>query len=147
MKLVKSYNQNANFEFYSRMILALAFGPTARVDEYAQLLSNYFKREKSGTAITLLYEYFLGNYVRVNNASNHGKVFWNVYIRTLNNIPRISNRLEGLHGFLNAVNGVSNPNIGTLGKETVKIQQETELYILNILYGNQEYVGNKIDLN
>jgi hypothetical protein len=43
MKLVKSYNKNANFEFYGRMILALAFVLTARVDEYAQLFSNYFR--------------------------------------------------------------------------------------------------------
>jgi hypothetical protein len=65
--------------------------------------------------------------------------------RTLNNIPRTSNRLEGFHRFLNAVNDVSDINIRTVGKELVKIQQETELYLISILYDNEEGVGNKID--
>jgi hypothetical protein len=127
------------------MIHALAFVPTAIFDEYAHLLSNYFKRKNGFTAITLVFTWFLNTYVHGNYASNHGKAFWNVYIQTLNNIPRTSDSLEGFDRFLNAVNDVSNPNIRTLGKEIVKIQQEAELYLLSILYDNEEDVGNKID--
>jgi hypothetical protein len=115
------------------MILSLAFVPTFQLIDYSERLRLYFIRNCVNKMIFTIYDWFIERYLS-GHSGNRNEKFWNVYERTINFIPRTSNSIEGFHRFLNSVNDTTSPNLFSLGKELINIQQCTEMFFLRSLY-------------
>ena len=120
------------------MILALAFVPVKRVVEYQKYLFKFFQRNSVINEIYELYDWFINNYIDDNSETNKQIGFWNCYERTLKNIPRTSNSIEGFHRHLNNNIDTINPSIISLGNELKLTQQTSEMYLLRSLYCSNE---------
>jgi hypothetical protein len=85
------------------LISALALFPPNKVSDLSILLLAYFKRENATKNTFVLFNQFIDKFCSVKAENNHNYEFLSVYYRTLNELPRTTNSLEGYHRHLNEI--------------------------------------------
>jgi hypothetical protein len=124
------------------MIIALSFVPPANVKVELEKLRKYFNLEEKNENILRIFDWFEKQYCNFEKRclTNSSFVFWNVYDRTLNSIPRTSNSIEGYHRHLNARLGIKQQSILKIGR----ILQEEQLFVENHLIESL-YIKNNVE--
>jgi len=93
------YNTDPNFALKAKMIIALAFVPLNKIDEYLDALATDLQQELQG-----LLNWFEDTYVGRQNRRGNGRraplfppEIWNLHRRTLNGEDRTNNHAEAAH--------------------------------------------------
>ncbi|KAF9761876.1 hypothetical protein NGRA_2361 [Nosema granulosis] len=118
--------EHLSIKMVVKMILSLSFVPLNDVLIVAARLKRYIIEEKS-VDVLCLFEWFQTEYLE-NDVSSKKIVFWNVFERTRQYIPRTTNSLEVYHRHLNTF---------------IDIKQTSIIPILNELKNEQFIVENK----
>ncbi|XP_055308641.1 uncharacterized protein LOC129572655 [Sitodiplosis mosellana] len=145
------YNDNADFAFQFRLIIALAFLPTDCVsDAYDELITTEFFNGPNvhKDAIEELLTYFQSTYVY--DFDRFGKkkpplfppALWNVYGLILSGFPRTNNHCEGWHNRIAAMWG-THPSIFTFINGMKQEQDMQELEMARIEAGNEAAARRK----
>lgn len=103
LKFSKDFIESPRIRLLVKMILALSFVPTNDVLIVSARLKNHIIEENLENVLSL-FEWFQNEYL-VQRTGNKQICFWNVYERTLTDIPRTTNSLEGYHRHLNTFIG------------------------------------------
>lgn len=127
---------NAQIKLQVKMILALSFVKSENVLEYASKLKEFIITEENQNVLDL-FEWFYEEYL-TNTIGNKSFEFWNVKLRTENNIPRTTNSLEGYHRHLNSLISIKQSSIITILNELKSEQTITENKIFYLLYNSPE---------
>lgn len=138
---VIQYKQNSLFRLHVKMILVLSFVPVNQVDvEINKLemffIENFYKEE------CILVKWFKINFV-VSDLVNKKLEFWNVYERTIENMPRTTNSIEGLHRHYNFLISTKQSNFVKILEELKIEQANAENYFIEYLYLKEK--NEKID--
>jgi hypothetical protein len=89
------YKTKSSFFFSVKLICSLSFVPANRISEFSLLLKKYFSRENFSSETFCIFDWFYEMFVENKcKLKNHECVFWSVYDRVLNKIPRITNIIE-----------------------------------------------------
>lgn len=124
--------KNFSVKLQVKMILALAFVPACDVVAQARNLMHYLL-EKNHKLVIALYEWFESEYIS-GTIQNKSINFWNLHERTLKNIPRTTNSLEGFHRHLNTLITSKQTSFHTILIELKNEQTVTNNKILMTLY-------------
>lgn len=136
--LTNLYNNNIDFCLNAKMILALAFVPIERIDDYLDSLSENLSEEHI-PLLNWLEDSYIG---RMNRRGNNRRspIFppemWNLYRRTLNNEDRTNNHAEASNRRLQAELNMDHPSIWKLITALKKIQKSRDTYLESLIAGH-----------
>ncbi|KAG0435098.1 hypothetical protein DMUE_4887 [Dictyocoela muelleri] len=131
-KMTLQYNNDMKAKLHIKMILSLAFVPIENVKDYALYLKNYLE-EQISYELLIIYNWFHQEYL-TQIGTNKDIKFWNVYFRTMNDIPRTTNSIEGYHRHLNNLVKHKQTSFHLILKELKSEQTLTEVKLLQCLY-------------
>lgn len=129
--LSKIYKDTSSFRENIRYILSLAFVAPADVSTYYDHIVCKIGNAANENVYSDFLAYFRKNYIMLNYAD---LLFWNVYQRVIENIPRTTNSLEGYHRALNNLFIRAKPDLGLFGEELIKINFASRRKLIESLY-------------
>ena len=134
--LATEYSENQEFRMLVKSICALAFVPvkdvvhlfeqlTLNVDESHQKITDYFE------------DHYIG---RLRSGNRRAKPTfpikkWNMYDRTLSELPRTNNSLEGFHNGFRVMMGQANPTVWKFLSKLQVVEQAERLKLHEIQVG------------
>ena len=133
------YRTNVKFQTEVKMVCALAFVPSNRMEYEFANLTNYFLNNNADECILELIFYveknFLRNYIYIyQDKSNNDEFIFSIYNNTVNGLPRTQNSIEGWHRSLNARTTSKHQSLFNLFKELQHQQNSCEIKIMQSLY-------------
>ncbi|KAG0437080.1 hypothetical protein DMUE_3896 [Dictyocoela muelleri] len=117
LKLVNLYKVFSDFRDKIRLLLSLYFVPTSDVTLCYEDLKNYITKYDKENHFHCVLSFFEKQYIFKNIKEIR---FGNVYDRVLEDYPRTTNTLEGLHRRLNNLFIKAHPDIRKFGEELLK---------------------------
>lgn len=130
------YQNDGEFNLCMKMIPALAFVPVADLEEAFETLA-----EDIGDDCQDILDYFEDNYIgrpgrRQRRDPKFSHEMWNMHHRTVEELPRTNNNIEGWHrGFQSSIGGC-HPNIWTFLGKLKRQQALHHLQLTQILAGD-----------
>ena len=113
MGFTSLYNTDPDFALKAKMIIAIAFVPLNKIDEYLDAVATELPQELGD-----LLNWFEDTYVGRRNRRGNGRrtplllpEIWNLYQRTLNGEDRTNNNAEAAHRRLKYELGTHRPTI------------------------------------
>ena len=132
------YNTDPDFALKAKMIIAIAFVPLNKVDEYVDALATELSQELHD-----LLNWFEDTYVGRPNRRGNGRraplfrrEIWNLHQRTLNGEDRTNNNAEAAHRRLKYEFGMQHPTIWKLIDGLRKVQKSRDAYYERLLAGH-----------
>lgn len=136
---ISLYNTDPDFALKAKMIIATAFVPLDKIDEYLDALSTELPQELQD-----LLNWFEDTYVGRQNRRGNGRraplflpEIWNLYQRTLNGEDRTNNNAEAAHRRLQYELGMQHPTIWRLIDGLRKVQKGRDAYYEKLLAGHE----------
>ena len=139
MGFTSLYNTDPDFASKAKMIIAIAFVPLNKFDEYLAAVATELPQELGD-----LLNWFEDTYVGRRNRRGNGKrtplflsEIWNLYQRTLNGEDRTNNNAEAVHRRRKYELGIHHPTIWKLIDGLRKVQKGRDVYYEQLLAGHQ----------
>lgn len=139
LNLSRTYNTDSNFALYARMVVSLAFVPTADLDEAIDSLAGELPEE-----LQPLLQWFEDYYVgRMNRRGNTRRpaIFppelWSLYNRVLNDMDRTNNHAEAAHRRLQMEIGMDHPILWKFIDALKKVQRGRDMFYEHLLAGHE----------
>ena len=133
------YNTDPDFALKAKMIIAIAFEPLNKIDEYLNAVATKLPQERGD-----LLNWFEDTYVGRRNRRGNGRrtplflpEIWNRYQRILNRKDRTNNNAEAAHRRLKYELGTHHPTIWKLIDGLRKVQKGRDVYYEKFLAGHQ----------
>ena len=115
--LVEKYTNSNEIRSFVKALCSLAFLPENEVDETFEELQEEIETYENIRGLKELYDYFEDTYIgRLNRRQQRRnpqfpKTMWNVRSRTLEGIPRTTNKIEAWHKAIQAMFDAPHPSI------------------------------------
>ena len=138
MGFTSLYSTDPDFALKAKMIIAIAFVPFNKVDEYLDAVAIELPQELGD-----LLNWFEDTYVGRRNRRGNGRTplflpeIWNLYQRTLSGEDRTNNNAEAAYRRLKYERGTHHPTIWKLIDGLRKVQKDRHIYYEKLLAGHQ----------
>ena len=134
--LQQRYQADADFSLAIKMLPAIAFCPVADVVDAFETLAEDIGDDYQG-----LLDYFEDTYIgrpgrRQRRDPRFSHDMWNVYQRTLQELPRTNNNIEGWHRGFQSLIGSCHPNIWTFLGKLKRQESPHHVQLTQILAGD-----------
>ena len=131
------YQTNSDFALKAKMLLAIAFVPIDRINEYFDLLLEELSDEH--TILAEWFDNYLGRLTRRGTTRQHPlfpPAIWNLYLRMLNGENRTNNYAEATNRKLQVEFGMEHPTIWKFINTLHKIQKSQDTFLEQLIAGH-----------
>ncbi|CAF0971024.1 unnamed protein product [Rotaria magnacalcarata] len=137
--LTKKYQEDKSFHLGNKKLIALAFVPVLDVIKAFDLIADDFDDDADD-----FLGYFEKTWIGESKKRGIGRKkplftieLWNVYDRTVANLPRSNNSIEGWHNAFTKCVAIVHPSVSKLTEKISREQSKFELDIAQIRQGQE----------